>query len=1047
VDSTGALYAVNGSENFASWSTRVLKFTFPAPGEVEVKEFAPKELTKESGTPNAVNPTDVVVDEDNDNVVVAKKEGLTHYKFVEFDSAGNLLFESPPGVGLPVSQGGGLAIGTAERFYFTDHEAGVDILGPPPPPSVCCVSVSGVGSSAATFKGKVMMAVGSEGEHFPTEYHFEYSIDEITWTPFPSAGVPVGDGSAGGTSDECPTVEAATCEVSQEAFGLEPNTSYKVRLVATNGSSVASAPAVAFTTGSAPPAISGMKATEITQTSARLTGLVNPNNEATTYRFEWGETSTYDHIEAEASAGSAGEAVEVTAPISGLKEGTAYHFRIVATNPSGTTNGTPDQEFTTLDSFGLPNLREPEQVSPNDKRPVGQVGQLLEGQIRYQAAADGNAVIFPVLNGLEDATGGGNVEYLGSRGPWPVPWAPTQLTPPALISPIAIGKGSDSTGQVMYASADLSCQLIGSPEPLSEMTPELEDDISKGVINFYRRESGPGGAEYTLLNPQPVNFAAQTGYHVDWVSNDCTHILFDTGYRLLTGASEANSGLYEWDNGTLRLVGVVPGPGAGESLAGEAAAGLGEVSIAPGDGRNYTNFHSMSADGSRVFFTAISKKGLDIGKEAVFVRSGGTATVDASQAQSGKVDQKARYAMAAADGSEVFFLANYGLATNGTSTGAASCNSGATPGGDGTGCDLYAFDTETHALTDLSADANIADKKGASVVGVLDASNDGSHIYFAARGQLLANKGRSEAQNRQGNGTFNVYLNDAGTLSYVGLISAADADTNALSGSDISFTFGSWAADATPDGEHLLFVSKAKTTSYPAGPASQVYLYSEPEEKTVCVSCRADGEASEAGPNAPPLKLVTQENFPTVTDVQNRPRSLSEDGRHVFFTSPDVLAPGARPNTHNIYEWSAGQTYLLLPGEGGVKDFTEFEDSSPDGKDAFVVTKEKLIPQDFDATTDLYDLRLPHVAGEAIGPGPVEESAIVCNPLKEECQPPPPPQPPEGTAPPSEGTGGEGNPPTEKPKKPPHHHKHKGKKHKHKGKHRKHHHAGGRAGR
>jgi hypothetical protein len=1027
-----------------------LRLSFPAVDEVEAKEFAPQLLTQSSGTPSAVNPTDVAVDEATDNVVVAKKEGTTHYKFLEFDSAGNLLFESPPGEGLPVSEGGGLAIGNNERLYFSDREAGVDILGPPPPPQACCMAVSGVGSTTATFKGKVTPGLGGSGEHFPTEYHFEYSADGgSTWTAFPEADVPIGDGSAGGLSPTCPTPEAAECEVSQEAFGLEPSTTYEARLFATDGTPAPPSAPVEFTTAPAAPSIAEMKAREITQTSALLTGQLNPSNQETSYRFQWGKAAAagFEHETTQATLGAAGKAVEVTAPLSGLEEGTAYKFRILATNPSGTSEGEPDQEFTTLNAFGLP-ARAPEQASANDKRPVGQVGQLLEGQIRYQAADDGNAVIFPVLNGLEDATGGGNVEYLGSRGPWPVPWAPTQLTPPALIPPIAFGVGEDTTGKVMYSSADLSCQLIESPEPLGVLTPELEDDVVKGVKNLFRRNAD---GSYDLLSPQPLNFEQRSTFHIDGASNDCNHVLFDTGYRLLGEAPASNRGLYEWDNGSLRLAAIVPGPGTGESVAAGAVAGLGNVGAAPGAGKSLTNVNSMSEDGSKVFFTAISKKGPDIGKEALFVRENATETLDASQSQTATVDQGARYAMAAADGSEVFFLANYGLATNGSSAGAASCNSGGATGGDGTGCDLYAFDTETHVLSDLSADANIADKKGASVVGVLDASNDGSHIYFAARGQLLANKGRSEAQNLQGNGTYNVYLDDAGTLSYVGLISVADVNENALSGSDLSFIFGRWVADATPDGEHLLFVSKAKTTAYPAGAASQVYLYSAATDKTLCVSCRADGSPSLAGIDTAPLKKVTQGEDPPFTDVQNRPRSLSEDGRHVFFTSPDVLAPGARPNTHNIYEWSAGQTYLLVPGEGGgAKDFTEFEDSSPDGKDAFVVTKEKLVPQDFDATTDLYDLRLPHVAGEAIGPGPVEPPLHVCNPLKEdECQGPPSTQPPEGTAPASEGTGGEGNPPTEKPKKPPHHHKHKGKgkKHKHKGKHRKHHHGGGRAGR
>jgi len=427
------------------------------------------------------------------------------------------------------------------------------------------------------------------------------------------------------------------------------------------------------------------------------------------------------------------------------------------------------------------------------------------------------------------------------------------------------------------------------------------------------------------------------------------------------------------------------------------------------------------------------------------MRRGGVETVDISQAQTAGTDQGARYAMASDAGNKVFFVANYGLATNGSSTGAASCNSADATGGDGTGCDLYSYDIESETLSDLSADVNPADEKGASVVGMLDASQDGSYVYLAARGQLLANKGKTEGQNLQGSGTYNVYLRHGGALSFVGLISSADADANSLSGTDLSFKFGYWVADATPDGGHLLFISKANVTGYKSGGVAEAYLYSAAEGTTVCISCRPDGQESNGDGETAPLKEVTQKEFSALTDVQNRPRSISDDGRHIFFSMPDILAEGANEGTHNVYEWSGGETYLLASGEEGSRDFTEYEDSSPSGKDAFLVTKAKLVPQDFDSTTDLYDLRVPHVTGEKVGPEPMTPPPVPCEPLTGVCQEVATPQPANGAGAGSEGFSGGGNPPDEAPKKPPHH---KGKKHKGKGKkHKKHQHGKGRAAR
>ncbi|MGH7485320.1 MAG: hypothetical protein ACREMY_06885, partial [bacterium] len=91
----------------------------------------------------------------------------------------------------------------------------------------------------------------------------------------------------------------------------------------------------------AAPVVGAYEATDITPQGATLNGAINPNGEPTTYRFEWGTTTEYGNVvpAKEASAGSGTEAVEVSEEISGLTSGTSYHYRLVATNPKGTTNG------------------------------------------------------------------------------------------------------------------------------------------------------------------------------------------------------------------------------------------------------------------------------------------------------------------------------------------------------------------------------------------------------------------------------------------------------------------------------------------------------------------------------------------------------------------------------------------------------------------------------------------------------------------------------------------------------------------------------------
>lgn len=87
------------------------------------------------------------------------------------------------------------------------------------------------------------------------------------------------------------------------------------------------------------PIATTVAATEITSTSARLNGTVNPYGLATDYYFEWGTTLSYGNATALVSAGSGNLEVAVNTSVSGLYSDTTYHFRIVATNSDGTSKG------------------------------------------------------------------------------------------------------------------------------------------------------------------------------------------------------------------------------------------------------------------------------------------------------------------------------------------------------------------------------------------------------------------------------------------------------------------------------------------------------------------------------------------------------------------------------------------------------------------------------------------------------------------------------------------------------------------------------------
>lgn len=84
----------------------------------------------------------------------------------------------------------------------------------------------------------------------------------------------------------------------------------------------------------------------VTRTAAYLQAGVYPNGQATSYYWQYGTSSSYGSRTTAASAGSDTAPVLLASRLAALKPGTVYHFRLVATNPSGTEYGY-DGSFTT----------------------------------------------------------------------------------------------------------------------------------------------------------------------------------------------------------------------------------------------------------------------------------------------------------------------------------------------------------------------------------------------------------------------------------------------------------------------------------------------------------------------------------------------------------------------------------------------------------------------------------------------------------------------------------------------------------------------------
>ena len=98
------------------------------------------------------------------------------------------------------------------------------------------------------------------------------------------------------------------------------------------------------------PAATTDSATFVSSSSTTLNGTVNPNDALTTVVFEYGLSTSYGSTATAVQSPLTGTTSQaVSAGITGLTQGTTYHYRVVATNSAGTGSGS-DRTFTTSES-------------------------------------------------------------------------------------------------------------------------------------------------------------------------------------------------------------------------------------------------------------------------------------------------------------------------------------------------------------------------------------------------------------------------------------------------------------------------------------------------------------------------------------------------------------------------------------------------------------------------------------------------------------------------------------------------------------------------
>jgi hypothetical protein len=599
----------------------------------------------------------------------------------------------------------------------------------------------------------------------------------------------------------------------------------------------------------------------------------------------------------------------------------------------------------------------------------------------------------------------GGAVYEFSRTP--SGWTTAALDPPASL----VARREFVTG-----SADLSRTLW----KLAVQRTEGEEVASAENYMYAIREVAPrAGPSFKTLGPEDsLEGPGQHDFSFAGASRDLTHVLFSVTskeHQLWPGDTThpKASSLYEYvgtGNREPTLVGVRDeGPLEGATNRNEHAELVSACGTVLGSSREASAYNAISADGAIVYFTALHGESAGCPPvNELYARVDGAQTVAISEPAlpvgactagepcMGAAMQQGVFQGASEDGSRVFFTSEQPLVD----------------GAPAEGIKLYEAEIRggrVVGMTDVSADPTPG--RAPETVGVARISQDGSHVYFVARGMLTA---RPNANGEAAEvGGYNLYLHDTvtGRTSFVAALLTGREDRELQEGfgdelqalceaenpepgepreeceAAIPAAVTEKVAEAvaekvesresgsglsvrderpfqtTPDGRFLIFESPRRLTgSEDTSTVGQLFEYDAQTEALARVSIGQfgynDNGNTTVAEYAPAIAVPEYAVTTRPTEAASR-LSLSEDGR-VFFTSRDALTPQAIEGRENVYEYGDGEVSLISPGDEaaplqtGQSRLLGVDES---GGDVFFFTTDSLVPQDTDTQASWYDAR------------------------------------------------------------------------------------------
>jgi hypothetical protein len=268
------------------------------------------------------------------------KDTHFYFKWGPDTSYGNLT-AAPPGTDDGTVTGprtmsapiGGLVAGTTYHYQVIASNADGVSVGEDRTFSTL-PSVADLAGTITNLTGdSVTLNANWTGDGSSTHYYFEWGATKVYGNTTPES-----DGGSG-TGPQHFTVDLSA---------LSPTSNYHFRLIATNAFGMTVTADGTFRTPQLA-AVAYRSVANIDNTTAELRGTVNPRKTGpTTFHFEYGVDQSYGLNTPESAPLSSDEvAHDAAAKLEGLEVGRLYHYRLVATSPTGVARGS-DQKFRTI---------------------------------------------------------------------------------------------------------------------------------------------------------------------------------------------------------------------------------------------------------------------------------------------------------------------------------------------------------------------------------------------------------------------------------------------------------------------------------------------------------------------------------------------------------------------------------------------------------------------------------------------------------------------------------------------------------------------------